>query len=113
ALELDALVGEQMAVQQESLVLFLRALLEARQTERPIYPGVCGWLRKVLKGCGVYRGKRRRVNTAPFRVRWAGACSRVCLVFYGRSIPYQRTYQRRKANGAARAKPGRPLNLSG
>ena len=59
ALELDYLVGAQMAVLEESLVLFLRALIEARHAEQPTFQGVCGWLLKVLKGCGVYRGRRR------------------------------------------------------
>jgi hypothetical protein len=49
ALELDYLVGEQMAVLEESLVLFLRALLEARQTGRPARRAFCGWL-KGLRG---------------------------------------------------------------
>jgi hypothetical protein len=50
ALELDYLVGEQMAVLEESLVLFMRALLEARQAERPTRQGICGWLKVLMCG---------------------------------------------------------------
>jgi len=38
-----------MAELEELFVLFLRALLEARQAERPARRVVCGWL-KVIKG---------------------------------------------------------------
>src|SRR5262249_22982135 len=79
ATELDHLVGERLAELEGQLVLFMRALLETRQTERPPRRGFWGWLRR-FTGAG---NSQERTFTADRR-GVSGGCP---LFFYRGSLP--------------------------
>jgi len=78
ATELDHLVGERLAELEGQLVLFMRALLETRQTERPPRRGFWGWLRR-FTGAG---NSQERTFTADRR----GGIWRVSPVFLPRKL---------------------------